>query len=94
MEQNSNIEEISLSLVGNKLDLEEDREVKTDEAKNFAIGHDVPTFLIQMLFQETSAKNALNVDVMMENMVKAVFERGIKCGTRALRLSDKSSKKA
>ena len=47
-----------------------------------------------MLFQETSAKNALNVDVMMENMVRSVFEKGIKCGTRALRLSDKAGKKA
>ena len=47
-----------------------------------------------MLFQETSAKNAVNVEAMMDAMVEAVFARGIKCGTRALRLSDKSSKKA
>lgn len=45
-----------------------------------------------MLFEETSAKGAINVDKMMDEIVKSVFERGIKCGTRALRLSGNARK--
>lgn len=49
--------------------------------------------MTQMLFKETSAKGGLNVDQMMEEVVQAVFERGIKCATKAVRLSGKSGEK-
>lgn len=41
VEQNCSIEKLALALVGNKLDLESKREVKSEAAKEFAAVHKV-----------------------------------------------------
>lgn len=51
-----------IALVGNKLDLT-DRQVSTEEAKNYAISHD-------LVFHETSAKDAIHVDDLFKSIGK------------------------
>jgi len=53
-------------LVGNKCDLEDQREVSTAEAKAFAEKH-------SLYFLETSAKTAENVDKAFEYLINGIF---------------------
>ncbi|ODV71728.1 Rab family GTPase YPT31 [Cyberlindnera jadinii NRRL Y-1542] len=55
-----------VELVGNKSDLEHLRGVPTEEAKHFAAEN-------QLLFTETSALNADNVDLSFEQVAKAIY---------------------
>jgi Ras-related protein Rab-1A len=48
-------ENVDVMLVGNKVDLEDKRQVDYNTAKNFANEHLIP-------YMETSAKNGLNVE--------------------------------
>lgn len=57
---------IAIMLVGNKSDLDNLREVPTDEAKKFAKEHD-------LAFMETSAANATNVDEAFNTLVRAIY---------------------
>ncbi|KAL9645050.1 hypothetical protein ABK040_004542 [Willaertia magna] len=59
---------ISIVLVGNKLDLEDQRQVPTSVAKEFAVEHQLP-------FLETSALSAQNVEQAFEKMVDEIFQR-------------------
>ena len=53
-------------LVGNKSDLDNLREVPTDDAKKFAKEND-------LAFMETSAANATNVDEAFNTLVRAIY---------------------
>lgn len=56
-----------IALVGNKSDLSHLRAVPTDEAKSFATEHN-------LLFTETSALNADNVDFTFTQLVQNIYE--------------------
>ncbi|GMM28591.1 Rab family GTPase [Martiniozyma asiatica (nom. inval.)] len=58
---------IVIALVGNKSDLEHLRQVPAEEAQNFATEHN-------LLFTETSAFNADNVDFTFTQLVQNIYE--------------------
>ncbi|AET37454.1 Rab family GTPase YPT32 Ecym_1207 [Eremothecium cymbalariae DBVPG len=60
-------ENVAVGLIGNKSDLAHLRAVPTDEAKNYAQEN-------QMLFTETSALNAENVDLAFRELITAIYQ--------------------
>eukprot|EP01111_Echinosteliopsis_oligospora_P001487 TRINITY_DN12241_c0_g1_i1.p1 TRINITY_DN12241_c0_g1~~TRINITY_DN12241_c0_g1_i1.p1 ORF type:complete len:206 (+),score=27.76 TRINITY_DN12241_c0_g1_i1:80-697(+) len=60
--------DITIILIGNKSDLESQRQVTTEEATQFAEKHD-------LVFLETSAKTAHNVDQAFTNSAKTIYEK-------------------
>ncbi|XP_078493415.1 ras-related protein Rab-39B-like [Ciona intestinalis] len=91
---------VSFALVGQKCDLEEHRQVPTEEASNFARLHKMP-------FIEASAKNGKNVEksfVMLTELIYRLIQSGdiimdeqwdgIKCGLvpKPLTLDDDENK--
>lgn len=60
--------DITLTLVGNKADLEEKREVTIEEAQKFANEH-------QLAFIETSAKTGENVDAAFINTARSIMSK-------------------
>ena len=62
---NIKMEEVIFALVGNKNDLEENRDVTIEEGQKFAQEHD-------FIFQETSAKTG---DGFSELFYKSIFEK-------------------
>ncbi|AMD22442.1 HGR103Wp [Eremothecium sinecaudum] len=60
-------ENVAVALIGNKSDLSHLRAVPTDEAKTYAQEN-------QMLFSETSAMNAENVDQAFTELVVAIYQ--------------------
>lgn len=64
---------IAIMLIGNKNDQEELRSVRLDEGKNLAEGKN-------MMFLETSAKAASNVDEAFMELIKSIVECYIKNG--------------
>ncbi|CAG2106640.1 unnamed protein product [Medioppia subpectinata] len=63
---------IVMALVGNKSDLEHRRVVDYKEAKHFANKND-------LIFMETSAKTALNIDLILKKLSQELIKRK-KCG--------------
>ncbi|CAD8050614.1 unnamed protein product [Paramecium sonneborni] len=61
-------DKIEMVIVGNKIDLDERREVKTEEAKNYAQKQGFTYF-------ETSAKTGENVDNVFETMANQVLKK-------------------
>ncbi|EFC35256.1 rab family small GTPase [Naegleria gruberi] len=59
---------VSLILVGNKVDLEDQRQVTENEANEWAQRNNISVCL------QTSAMNSLNVDVAFDRMVDGIFE--------------------
>ena len=59
-----------LFLIGNKSDLEEEREVTKEEIENFKNSYDN----IKMFF-ETSAKNGENIDKLFENIAISLYKK-------------------
>ena len=66
IEKNSNQNVLKI-LVGNKKDLEEDREIKTEEGQSFADRNG-------MQFMETSAKMNINVNETFEALAKLMIQ--------------------
>ena len=61
-------------LIGNKCDLEDKREVSSEEGEALAREYNVP-------FMETSAKDALNVDNLFEVMAEAMKQKNSMTGS-------------
>ena len=59
---------VTIILLGNKNDLEDEREVKTEEGEMLAKNHD-------MAFMETSALNGTNVDKAFKSLVEEVYNK-------------------
>ena len=55
-------------LVGNKIDLEDDRKVTSEEAKSLAEQH-------KMKYFETSAKLNKNIDELMTHLMERVYQK-------------------
>lgn len=62
---------ITKVLVGNKIDLDEDRKVTTEEAKALAEQH-------KMQYFETSAKLNKNIDELMQYLMEQVYKQMFK----------------
>lgn len=60
--------DVSITLVGNKADLEQRRVVSTDEGARFAREHG-------LLFYETSARSAFNVEECFINTAASIYEK-------------------
>ncbi|GAM21890.1 hypothetical protein SAMD00019534_050650, partial [Acytostelium subglobosum LB1] len=60
--------EVTIALIGNKSDLETNRQVSTSEASAFAQEHG-------LLFFETSAKTGSNVDLAFEQTSKIILDK-------------------
>ncbi|XP_054163725.1 ras-related protein Rab-5C-like [Oppia nitens] len=60
--------DIVTALVGNKSDLEHRRDVDYKEAKRFANKYG-------LIFMETSAKTALNIDILLKTLAKELIKR-------------------
>lgn len=59
---------ITKVLVGNKIDLEDDRKVSSEEAKSLADQH-------KMKYFETSAKQNRNIDELMQHLMEKVYQK-------------------
>ena len=55
-------------LVGNKKDLEEKRQVSTEEAESLAVQNGIK-------FIEVSAKNNINIEILFQDIVKTLMQR-------------------
>ena len=66
--RNHGNKEITLTLVGNKNDLESDRAVSIEEAQAFANQHN-------LIYVETSAKTGNNVDAAFVNTAKEIMQK-------------------
>jgi len=55
-------------LVGNKIDLEEERKVRTEDAMALAEQH-------KMMYFETSAKLNRNIDELMQHLMENVYNK-------------------
>ncbi len=66
-EQNANNVNFKKILVGNKIDLQEERVIDTEKLENFANKKD-------MKFYETSAKDGTNVDLIFTELAKLILE--------------------
>lgn len=48
---------------------------------------------MKMEFTETSAKQSINVDQMIESVIQAILKKGIKCATKKITLEKAPSEK-
>ena len=71
--------DIKIFLIGNKADLEDQREVKTDEANQFKLENDFH------FFSETSAKSGLNAQEVFIEAAKLLYKEHLKYRKRANR---------
>jgi len=65
-------QETKLYLIGNKLDLEKERQVNTEEAEKFSIDNEFDFFI------ETSAKNGFNAEKVFIQAAKDLYKKSIK----------------
>ena len=63
-------------MVGNKIDLEKERKVKTEEGEKLAEEYNCP-------FKETSAKEDININETFEDLVEIIDEEFSKSKTDA-----------
>ncbi|KAK8803215.1 hypothetical protein WA158_000909 [Blastocystis sp. Blastoise] len=62
--------EIAILLVGNKIDLEKDRVISSEEGSNLAVHYNIP-------FVETSAQNGSNIDYAFYTLTKNAVDRAL-----------------
>ena len=74
--------DIKIFLIGNKADLEEQREVKLEEAKQYKNENDIHYFC------ETSAKNGLNAQEVFIEAAKLLYKEHLKYKARANRVDN------
>ncbi|XP_033625872.1 ras-related protein Rab-31-like [Asterias rubens] len=60
-------ENVALAIVGNKCDVEDERQVSTEEAEEFAKTHDA-------VFMEVSAKSGANIHSLFEKIARRLLE--------------------
>lgn len=60
-------ENVALVIVGNKCDMEDERQVTSEEAEEFAKNHDA-------VFMEVSAKSGANIQTLFENIGRRLLE--------------------
>jgi Ras-related protein Rab-1A len=82
--ENNASEDILKILIGNKIDLEEDREVTKEEGQSFANQHNIQ-------FMETSAKMNTNVNEAFEALAKIMMEFNVNQKVKATK-NDKTVK--
>jgi Ras-related protein Rab-1A len=82
--ENNASEDILKILIGNKIDLEEDREVTKEEGQSFANQHNIQ-------FMETSAKMNTNVNEAFEALAKIMMEYNVNQKVKATK-NDKTVK--
>ena len=63
-------ENVALAIVGNKCDVEDERQVSTEEAEEFAKTHDA-------VFMEVSAKSGANIHSLFEKIGEFAHELGL-----------------
>ena len=68
LKQNCRVEDLVLVLVGNKTDLEDHREVKEEEGKEYAEK-------IGAMFAETSAKTGFNIEQLFTSICRKLEEK-------------------
>ena len=68
LSKNSNIEELFICLVGNKLDLKNTRVITIDEAQKYAKKLDVPYF-------EVSAKSGEGIKELFNDIIKKIMDK-------------------
>lgn len=68
IKENINCNNIVISLVGNKNDLEQLRVIKQEDGQNLAKEYDIPFF-------ETSAKDNVNIDKIFEYMAEEMYNK-------------------
>ena len=73
-----NWDSVVTMLVGNKCDLEDQREVPTDEATAFAKEHGKLLLILGMFFMETSAKNSTNVMKAFTVVFEDIFDNNVR----------------
>ena len=74
--------DIKIFLIGNKADLEDKREVKLEEAKQYKNENDIHYFC------ETSAKNGLNAQEVFIEAAKLLYKEHLKYKARANRVDN------
>ena len=68
IKEHNKIEDLFVCLVGNKLDLEEKREVSTEEGENYAKENNLQFF-------EVSAKSGIGVDELFSKVIKGAMNK-------------------
>lgn len=81
---------VSILIIGNKSDLNDMREVTTEQGKEFAAKNGID-------YLETSSKMQIGVDEAFETLVKKILEQreieeGNECGNRGVQLSNTKEK--
>ena len=66
-------QETKLYLIGNKLDLEKDRQVNTEDAEKFSLDNEFDFFI------ETSAKTGFNAEKVFIQAAKDLYKKNIEC---------------
>jgi small GTP-binding protein len=71
-------QETKIYLIGNKLDLEKERQVNTEDAEKFSLDNEFDFFI------ETSAKTGFNAEKVFIQAAKDLYKKNIECQKKTL----------